>query len=513
MDKIRTIAMYLPQFHQIAENDAWWGEGFTEWTAVRAAKALFPGHQQPRIPLNENYYDLTKKQSLMWQAELANEYGIDGMCFYHYWFGENRLLLEQPAENLLQWKDIKMPFCFAWAIGTWARTWSNSGNWSWTPKFDRKVVAKLEESSMENDVLIEQTFGEKNDWLAHIRYLLPFFQDKRYIKIDGKPIFVLYGADIAYCLRDIISCWREYLLKEGIPGLYIINNSQYVDLPGVDAALRLRNGARSIMYRLADEIPGTKIFSVNYDCLWEEYLHEPKVPGQKIYYCLTVNYDDTPRRGEEGLIFSGDSPERFAYYYRKMLQMSQEEGNEILFLNAWNEWGEGMYLEPDTVHGYAYLEKVREVQEQMSQVSSVDSDMVSKMSWKDFANLELMKAYSNKRDYWLLHRWLQNTERGLSVADFFITRHYQRIAIYGISYLCRHLEAALQETKIELAYGIDRQGNSVTGNLKVYKLEDEFPTVDAVVVTIVNEFELVRRQLQKKLTCPIISLEEVIYTL
>ena len=136
---MKTIAMYLPQFHRVKENDAWWGEGYTEWTAVKNAKPLFEGHNQPRVPLHENYYNLLEKSTMEEQAELAQQYGVDGFCFYHYYFKDGRKILEKPAENLLNWTDIKLPFCFCWANETWARTWSNVGNKnSWNEQLEVK---------------------------------------------------------------------------------------------------------------------------------------------------------------------------------------------------------------------------------------------------------------------------------------------------------------------------------------------------------------------------------------
>lgn len=138
MKDIRTIAMYLPQFHCIPENDAWWGKGFTEWSTVKAAKPLYESHGQPRIPLNQNYYNLLEKETMLWQAELMHQYGIDGLCFYHYYFKNGKKILEKPAENLLCWKDVNIPFCFCWDSASWARTWSNVGGNSWADTFEKK---------------------------------------------------------------------------------------------------------------------------------------------------------------------------------------------------------------------------------------------------------------------------------------------------------------------------------------------------------------------------------------
>lgn len=160
------------------------GEGFTEWTTVRGAASLFEGHKQPIKPLNNHYYNLLEKETMEWQTALMKKYGIDGQCFYHYYFKDGRQILEKPAENLLKWKDIDMPFCFCWANQTWARTWSNIRGNSWADKFEKKGNAG------DDGILIEQHYGREKEWKAHFEYLLPFFQDERYIKLNGSPVFI-----------------------------------------------------------------------------------------------------------------------------------------------------------------------------------------------------------------------------------------------------------------------------------------------------------------------------------
>ena len=166
--------MYLPQFHEVEENNEWWGNGYTEWTAVKKATPLFHGHKQPKAPFNDNYYNLLDKQTMITQAKLAEEYGIDGFCFYHYYFKNGRKILEKPAENLLKWKDINMPYCFCWANETWARTWSNiSGANAWGSKFENK------KQKAGSGILLEQRYGQEKEWEEHLEYLIPFFKDEK----------------------------------------------------------------------------------------------------------------------------------------------------------------------------------------------------------------------------------------------------------------------------------------------------------------------------------------------
>ena len=168
---MKVLAMYLPQFHRVKENDQWWGTGFTEWSAAKGAKKLYDGHYQPRIPQNQYYYNLLDKSVMQWQAELMRKYSVDGVCIYHYWFKDNRRILEKPAENLLKWKEVEMPFCFYWANVTWARTWSKLQNKTpWTNAYEPK------DSNEVNGILLEQKYGGEEHWREHFEYLLPFFQ-------------------------------------------------------------------------------------------------------------------------------------------------------------------------------------------------------------------------------------------------------------------------------------------------------------------------------------------------
>ena len=206
MKKIKVLAMYLPQFHRVKENDEWWGEGFTDWTAVKSGVPLYEEHDQPKKPLNGNYYDLLEKSTMQQQSKWMQEYKVDGLCFYHYYFKDGRKILEKPAENLLKWKDINMPYCFCWANESWARTWSNIGNKNtWSAKLEKKEISDVNGRG----VLLEQKYGREDDWRKHFEYLLPFFRDERYIKIEGLPIFLIYKPSEIYCLNQMLDYWRK----------------------------------------------------------------------------------------------------------------------------------------------------------------------------------------------------------------------------------------------------------------------------------------------------------------
>ena len=198
---MKIITFYLPQFHEIPENNEWWGKGFTEWVNVKKAQPLYEGHEQPRVPLNENYYNLLDPNVQVWQAKIAKEYGVYGFCYYHYWFN-GKLLLEKPMENMLKNRDIDIPFCVCWANEPWTRAWVG-----------------------ETKVLIPQLYGEKREWKEHFDYLLPFFKDSRYICDDGKPLVVIYRPEVIECLNEMLDYWNELAIQEGFEGvLNIISN-------------------------------------------------------------------------------------------------------------------------------------------------------------------------------------------------------------------------------------------------------------------------------------------------
>ena len=191
-DDTKIIAFYLPQYHAIPENDQWWGKGFTEWTNVKKAKPLFEGHDQPRIPLNHNYYNLLDDNTKIWQANLAKKYGVYGFCYYHYWFKGGKKLLEKPAEQMLSNKSIDLPFCFCWANENWTRNW-DGGN---------------------REIMVEQDYGNKDDWECHFQYLLQFFKDKRYITVDGKPLFIIYKPDLIIDIYEMVKYFRQSIVEE-----------------------------------------------------------------------------------------------------------------------------------------------------------------------------------------------------------------------------------------------------------------------------------------------------------
>lgn len=487
---MKALALYLPQFHRIPENDEWWGEGYTEWTAVKNGEQLFPGHYQPHVPLNHNYYDLLEKGTMQWQAELLKKYNVYGMCFYHYYFQNGRKVLEKPAQNLLQWTDIDMPFCFSWANQTWARTWSKvSGMNFWNSK-----VEKVQEDSNDG-ILLRQNYGEEKDWAVHFNYLLPFFQDTRYIRVDNKPIFLIYAPDDIPCLSQMMEKWNVMAKEYGMDGIYFIATNS--TRGGMDAHLmqKINYGAVGSDHKK------------DYDELCEKIISEALKQDNDCYLCGYTGYDDTPRRGEAGLVVDNSSPQKFGELMKLLCYLSEQREKEFVFVNAWNEWGEGMHLEPDKKFGYGYLEALSEALHDYKNYGE-----------KYFESWETVAAKSDqliieRRNTYIMHlfdKWLRIKESEKTLSSYFEKKSYKEIAIYGIGMVGKHLLTELECTDVNVIYGIDKQGSQLNFSFPIYKIGMELPKADVIVVTVMHEFDKIYKELRRKYRGSIVSIEEVV---
>ena len=364
---MKIISFYLPQYYSFPENDKWWGKGFTEWTNVKKSKPLFKNHYQPTVPLNGNYYSLEDINTMKWQADLARKYGIYGFCFYHYWFGEDRQLMQKPVDAWLEHKEIDFPFCLCWANHNWSRTWTGG----------------------DKDILMDMRYGDEKEWEKHFLYLLPFFKDKRYIQINNKPVFVIYLPQDISCLKEMLIYFKKRAKESGLNGLTIVSqnfvyseNKQKVDElldyrinyePNRIIADGILNNLKNeilwsidvFLYKLRRKIKSisnNKLFNVrtyNYDFAWRCILNR-KVIDEKEIAGAFVNCDVTPRRQDRAIIFRGATPNKFEYYLKLLKKKVEKEfSSDWTFVSAWNEWGEGMYLEPDEKHKYAYLEAIK----------------------------------------------------------------------------------------------------------------------------------------------------------
>ena len=373
---MNVVAFYLPQFHSIPENDAWWGRGFTEWVNMKKAKPLFDGHYQPRVPLGNNYYNLLDPKTLRWQVDLANKYGINGFCFYHYWF-DGHMLLQKPVEMFLEDKTFDLPFCICWANEHWTNQWVSG----------------------ENKVLIEQRYGGQDEWREHFEYLLPFLKDKRYIRVGGKPLVVIYRPEIIDCLADMLVYWRQLAEEEGLGGLCIAyQHPSYYLYPKKDELLFDYN----IEYQptLADSLMKSEhhkvlraikrrvtpivenkldidirfvgsaagLRHVSYDDIWGNILATPPT-RDKSFPGAFVDWDNTPRRGERGTVYDGVTVDKFKGYFKQQVQRARDEyKSDYLFIFAWNEWAEGGYLEPDETRRYGFLEAIHDDLEELGEL-------------------------------------------------------------------------------------------------------------------------------------------------
>ena len=354
-EKVRILAYYLPQFHPIPENDEWWGKGFTEWTNVCKAKPLFKGHYQPRLPADLGYYDLRVSETRVAQANLAQEYGIEGFCYWHYWFGNGKQLLERPFEEVLKSKEPDFPFCLAWANESWKG---------------------LSHGLKNRKILIEQQYPGVFDYENHFYSLLSAFKDKRYIKVDNKPVFVIFKPLESPEIKVFINLWRKLAVENNLNGIYFIGISDEfnpIDLvlsTGVDAinTIRLNNmlinklslSKKIINYirkkiRISPNIISYKDASI--------FFNDDTIDKiENVFPTIIPNWDHTPRSGYDGLVLSNSTPELFKTHVKTVLKMvnKKEQEHRIVFIKSWNEWAEGNYLEPDTKFGLKYLEALKD---------------------------------------------------------------------------------------------------------------------------------------------------------
>ena len=347
--RARVIALYLPQFHPIPENDAWWGSGFTEWTHVRRARPLFPGHAQPLVPGALGYYDLRSPGVREAQAALAREHGIEAFCYYHYWFA-GRELLEGPLRDVVASGAPDFPFCVCWANHTWRGIWYGAPN----------------------RTLIRQTYPGADDHRRHFASLLPAFSDPRYVRIDGRPLFTIFRPHDLPAPRATLDLWRRLAVEAGLPPLYIIgqHHDPNADLHalGFDASvivnvkprLRWRRPARVLLSMVGAKLR-RQPHAYDYDAAVADAVTAP-VAGIRSHPAVVPNWDNTARSGRAGVVLHDATPERFRTHLRAAVERVSTEppGQRLIFVKSWNEWAEGNHLEPDERWGDAYLRVIQD---------------------------------------------------------------------------------------------------------------------------------------------------------
>ena len=376
----RLIAYYLPQFHPIPENDEWWGPGFTEWTNVAKAKPLFRGHVQPRIPADLGFYDLRLPETRIAQARLAREAGIEGFCYYHYWFGNGKQLLERPFNEVVSSGEPDFPFCLCWANHSWGgSTWTNATS---------RVAKKL---------FVEQTYPGEEDNEAHFYSLLETFKDSRYVKVDGKLLFIIYDAYSFVDVENFMNQWQEHAKKEGLPGFHFVASvptttmKTFLEKGGgqkaadEDAKERIDNilskGFDAVITdsRYRAELLSRGLMNTGFHSFLSKYLkinrpnlfqmkaindnmHCEEEKRENVYPSILPNWDRTPRSKADS-IYVNSTPEVFKENLAETCKRIKDKADEhkIVILKSWNEWGEGNYVEPDQQYGHGYLDAIRDV--------------------------------------------------------------------------------------------------------------------------------------------------------
>lgn len=350
------IAFYLPQYHPTPHNNEWWGEGFTEWTNVAKAKRLYRGHYQPHIPADLGFYDLRVPEVREQQVKLAKEAGITGFCYYHYWFGNGEVELHEPLEAVIESGNPDFPICLCWANETW-------GKKMWNP--DGSIAERI--------VLAEQKYLGEKDNIDHFNYLLKTFKDKRYIKVKGKLLFLIYKPLDFINLKEFMSQWQNLAQDNGLPGFYFVGYSsnikeEYSSLNklGLDSIV-VCNLAEPMYHGkhrsfLNKAFVHLKRMILRRPTVIEyrsaiKYFQSPYDKDSNIYPTLIPNWDHTPRSGRGGYVFNNATPDLFQQHAYTMIESVKHKDveDQILFLKSWNEWGEGNYMEPDLKYGKGFI--------------------------------------------------------------------------------------------------------------------------------------------------------------
>lgn len=348
--RARAIAFYLPQYHPVPENDEWWGKGFTEWTNTAKAKPRFPGHYQPHVPADLGFYDLRSPETRAAQAQMAREYGIEAFCYYHYWFAGRRII-DRPFREVLESGEPEFPFCLCWANESWTGVWHG----------------------LPNRVLLEQTYPGADDHRRHFDFLVQAFCDPRHVRVEGKPLFLVYKPLMVPEVERVTDLWRKLAMDAGLPGLYLIGVDDNAAWPhrdfGFDGSVKpelpprrpwapWRQPVKKVWYKLKRMAGVPTVHDYRRGLA---RLVEPRPPGTENYPCVIPNWDNTPRSGEMGLVLHNSRPEYFREQVERAVSVlaAVPEERRLLFIKSWNEWAEGNHLEPDLRWGRAYLKALR----------------------------------------------------------------------------------------------------------------------------------------------------------
>lgn len=375
--KMRVIALYLPQYHPVKENDKYWGKGFTEWTNVAKAKPLFRGHQQPRIPADLGFYDLRLPEVRNEQAEMAEEAGIEGFCYWHYWFGNGKEVLQMPFDEVVRTGKPDFPFCLGWALHDWTtKTWEKGS------------------ALVKDTIIFKQEFPGREDDIKHFYRLLSAFKDKRYIKVDGKLLFCILVPQLMPDPKRFMNLWNQLAVENGLPGFHFVGINESMpkitnkNIKDIDKAVnenidsikslgfnavgttnqkyaeiksrgKINKLFRAFIRKIA---PGLLLDKYDYSKIIDNF-YSPSDRLDYVYPQILAGWDRSPRSGRRAIIYYDDTPEAFGKAVKGALDCvkDKEPEHRIVFLNSWNEWGEGAYMEPDLRYGKSKLEKLKQI--------------------------------------------------------------------------------------------------------------------------------------------------------
>ena len=367
MKKARVIAQYLPQYHPIPENDIYWGKGFTEWTNVAKAKPLFRGHYQPKLPADLGFYDLRLSDVREAQAELARSVGIEGFMYWHYWLGNNRMLLEKPFQMVLKSGNPDFPFCLGWANHSWStKTWEKGKKFA------------------QDEIIMEQLYPGENDYINHFTYVLPAFKDKRYIKVDGKALFLVWDTSVPE-LRSFIEVWRKLAKANGLEGIHFVGtrrrqpaftktptkeevlslgfdsvNSGLINMWSAEGATMSSKYLKMARSYLSRKVASVFLQKYDYKDIIKNLCNEDDYK-ENVYPTILPGYDRTARSGRKATIYHNNTPELFGKHVDDVMEHVKNKlpEHKIVFLKSWNEWGEGNYIEPDLKYGHQFLDELK----------------------------------------------------------------------------------------------------------------------------------------------------------
>lgn len=382
--KVRIIALYLPQFHPIPENDLWWGPGFTEWINVVRAKPLFRGHRQPRIPADLGFYDLRLPETREQQARLARAAGIEGFCYYHYWFGGGKQLLERPFNEVVASGKPDFPFCICWANHTWSnKTWRRT-------------------SALQRDgLMVEQTYPGREDDTAHFLSLLDAFRDRRYMTVDGKLLFTIYDPLGFPHVGDFIELWQRLAAEHGLPGFYFVgmtpstlsfkitpDGKRQPAMPNLRSSAEIYNHVLSLRFDAVNSFGkrrGEMLYEGKVKNIAKAVMRRMGLPAgsqcydyertvanffapedawENVFPTILPQWDRSPRVASADGVYVNVTPEKFGRHIRRAMDIvsRKEDEHRIIYLKSWNEWGEGNYVEPDEEFGHGLLDALRDAQ-------------------------------------------------------------------------------------------------------------------------------------------------------